>query len=162
MSDINNLLSKGLAKGYAGSTQREKVSRGNFTLDSSEFSSEPGEFYIDQWIADKLGGGQEIAEIGEIKATRLYAGGVANDQTLESLNISKDDVTGKLIQFIQKAKEKTRLVENYEALDADWQYSYKIIKTPKEIGVQLTITLETITYKGITVFAHGFLLSPIE
>lgn len=162
MNDVESLLTKGLAQGYAGSAQRQKVSRGKFSLDSSEFLAEDGGFYIDQWIADKLGGGQEIAGIGEEKTTRLYAGGVANNQTLESLNISKDDVTGKLVQFIQEAKEKTRLEEDYEAFGGDWQYSYKIIKTAAEIGVQLTIALETISYKETTVFAHGFLISPIE
>lgn len=162
MSGINNLLSKGLAEGYAGSTQRQKVSRGKFTLDSSEFSEKDGGFYIDQWIADKLGGGQEIVQTGVEKATRLYAGGVTSDQTLESLNISKDDVTGKLVQFIQEVKEKTRLEKDYETHDGGWKYSYKIIKTPEDIGVQLTIALETITYKETAVFAHGFLISPVK
>ncbi|MEK7450873.1 MAG: hypothetical protein AAB662_02970 [Patescibacteria group bacterium] len=161
MAEINGLLSKGLEQGYAGGTERQTAQRGPFKLESSQLITPEGGIYIDQWIADRTGGGQEIVQIGNEKSTRLYAGGTIGIGELQKLGLTKKDVTKKLKQFIKEAGSKTRLMENYTPQsDGDWQYSYEIINALKEIP--LTVGMETIKFRGTLVFAHGFLRSPIE
>jgi len=119
------------------------------------------EGFIDEWIVDRTGGGQEIAQTQEGKKTRLYAGGTIGIEELTELGLTKKDVTGKLKQFIQSSESKTRLLEDYlPEPDGDWQYSYNIIEKIED--VPLTIGMETIAYKGRMVFAHAFLNTPVE
>lgn len=161
MKEIDKLFSKGLEQGYAGGTERQLVQRGPFTLGSSQFTVPNGGNYIDQWIADRVGGGQELAQVGNERSTRLYAGGTINIEGLHKLGLTKKDVTRKLKQFIKESEGRTRLMENYTPQsDGDWQYSYEIINSLKEIP--LTVGMETIMFRNTLVFAHGFLHSPIE
>ncbi len=161
MAEIDNLLNKGLEAGYVGNAKRETVQRGAFKLEVSQFISPDGSIYRDEWIADRVGGGQEIAQSKEGKQTRLYAGGTIKHDELAKLGITKKDVEGKLKQFIKTSEGKTRLTEDYlPESDGDWQYSYKVIERVK--GIPLTVGMETIAFSGKTVFAHAFALSPIE
>ena len=159
MSRIGHLLNEGLANGHAGGTKRETVQRGFFPMEQSVHESPEGT-YLDQWIADRVGGGQELVVIGEQIATRLYAGGTIGLEQLKELGLGKKDVTRKLKQFIKDSDGKTRLLENYEAQDGDWQYSYRIMERLETIP--LTVGIEAINFKGNLVFVHGFLHSPVE
>lgn len=160
MLEFGELLSKGLAEGYAGSTERQTAKRGPFSMEVSQLITPEGDIYWDEWDADTLGGGQEIVQSGDNKRTRLYAGGTTGKDELAKLGLVKKDVTGRLKQFIRESEGKTRLSEDYTPEpDGDWQYAYKILHRTE--GIPLTIGLETITYKGKLVFTHGFLHSPI-
>lgn len=160
MKSLNTLLAKGLAAGYAGKTKFEKVLRGTFEGEESELSSEEG-VYLDQWFASLRGGGQELAENRDGKVTRLYAGGTIDPQELSKLGITQEQVSKQLKKAITQYGLKTRLdTDCLPDPDGDWRYTYKVIKKLNQIN--LTIGLETITYREHLVFAHGFLNSPIK
>lgn len=158
----DKLLNDGLADGYAGNAERKTVQVGPFTFEETEYRSPDGGIYIDRWIADQLGGGQEIAQSGDEKNTRVYTGGVASKDILDGLGISKKVVTNHLKEFIKGSDGKTRLSEDYFQQEEDWIYSYKIIQSFSDQGIPLIIGAETIQYKGTLVFAHGFSRSPIK
>lgn len=161
MLELDRLLSKGLEEGYAGTTKRETIQRGPFQLEASQYTSPEGGVYRDEWIADRTGGGQEIAQVGESKQTRLYAGGTIGVEELAKLGLTKKDVTNRLKQFIRLSEGKTRLLENYlPEPHGDWQYSYEMMENIKDIP--LTIGMETVKYKGRMVFTHVFLHTPVE
>ncbi|MBI2310579.1 hypothetical protein HYU90_02010 [Candidatus Collierbacteria bacterium] len=162
MSKETELLTEGLSKGYAGKTKIETVVRGGFKFKQSRYVDEStGGIYHDEWLSARTGGGQELAVIGEEKVTRLYAGGVISPDQLEKLGITKKDVIGYLIRKVGELGNKTRLFEDCTpAPDGDWQYVYKV--TDKIESVGLTRALETINYKGVQVFVHGFEICPIR
>lgn len=161
------ILTDGLLEGYAGNTKSDDVSRGLFDLKSSiliplDSNRRITGYYIDQWIVGKtVGGGQEIAQQGYEKTTRVYAGGTLPIEELERIGLTPKDVTGYLKRKITELGEKTRLGERcLPEPDGDWQYEYQILDFIPEI--ELNIGLETIHYKGGLVFAHGVLKSPVE
>ena len=160
MSELEDLLGKGLEEGYAGVMERETVQRGPFTVEASEYKSPEGGIYRDEWIADRTGGGQEIAQIGEEKTTRLYAGGTISVEKLRELGLTKKDVTGQLKKFIKESSGTSRLLAPYSSQDNDWAYDYHLIASLPEIP--LRVGMETIQFKGDLVFAHGFLQTTIE
>jgi hypothetical protein len=161
MAETNRIMSEGLAAGYAGGTERVTVHRGNFDLESTNYTSSDGGEHSDQWIANMTGGGQEIARINGETATRLHAGGTIPLEELAKLGLTKKDVIRFLKQSILEAHGQTRLGENYVANPQDeWQYEYRILDRKDELG--LTVGMETITYEGHLVFAHGFLNSPVK
>lgn len=158
---LGELLSEGLGAGYGTGGERQVVQRGPFQVESTQYTSPDGGLYIDQWIADNNGGGQEIVEKDGKKSTRLHAGGVIDPEELAKLGLTKKDVTGYLKKKIVELGQGTRLsADATPEPDEDWQYSYKVMEHLDELG--LTIGLESITYKGQLVFAHGFLNSPIK
>lgn len=144
MSDLEQLLGKGLEEGYAGTIKRQTVQRGQFPLEESTYISPEGGVYNDQWIADRTGGGQEIAQIGEEKTTRLYAGGTISIEELGKLGLTKKDVTSKLKKFIKESGGNSRLLTPYSSQDDDWVYDYSLIRSLPEIP--LNIGIEIIQY----------------
>lgn len=160
MSKIEKLLGEGLEEGYAGATKRQTVQRGQFRLESSTYVSPEGGVYHDEWIADRTGGGQEIAQIGEKKTTRLYAGGTISVEELIELGLTKKDVTRQLKKFIKGSNGNSRLLAPYSSQEDDWTYDYHLIDSLPEIP--LRVGMETIQFKGNLVFAHGFLHTSID
>ncbi len=162
MSKGTELLTQGLSKGYAGKTKTEPINRGGLAFKRSCYVDEStGGTYHDEWLSARTGGGQELASVGEEKVTRLYAGGVISPDQLEKLGITKKEVIGYLIKKVGELGNETRLFEDCTpAPDGDWQYVYKI--TDKIESVELTRALETINYKGVQVFVHGFEICPIS
>jgi len=158
---LGELLSEGLKTGYGSGGERQVVQRGPFQVESTQFTTPDGGLYVDQWIANNNGGGQEIVQKGDKKSTRLHAGGVIEPEELAKLGLTKKDVTGYLKTKIVELGTQTRLSADCAPQpDEDWQYSYKVMKHLDELD--LTIGLESITYKGQIVFAHGFLNSPVK
>lgn len=158
--EIDKLLARGLKEGFAGGTVREGVKRGGFELESSHFESGDN-VYHDEWYADRAGGGQEIVRAGEATFTRVYAGGTIPLGELEELGIIKGDVMAFLKKQMIEDGERIRLHTNFEPeAEGDWQYSYRVLDTDSEIP--LTLSKEVIRYKGRLVFAHGFIISPVD
>jgi len=155
---IGRALTRGLLAGYGGETDFTTSIRGNFEVKSSHYE-EDGIIYHDEWTG---GGGQEIVKINEKELfTRVYAGGVVNEEILKELGITKKDVINNLISRIKELGDKTRLFSDCSVNDiSGWNYKYEIIDNNKEIGV--TTGKETITYKNQVVFVHAFVLSPIN
>lgn len=162
MSKATELLTGGLSNGYAGKTEIKTIDRGGLAFKQSRYVNEStGGTYHDEWLSARTGGGQELADAGEEKITRLYAGGVISPEELEKLGITKKDVIGYLIKKVGELGNKTRLFEDCTpGPDGDWQYVYKI--TDRIESVELTRALETINYKGVQVFVHGFEICPVR
>lgn len=161
LTNSEKILAKGLQDGYAGESKRSIVKRGPFTLTTTELVfPEFNGMYIDQWIAKRIGGGQEISQAKDEMATRVFAGGIVKPEIIKALGISEEDVLTYHKSTLSVLAGKTRLHENVTPdADGDWQYSYKIIKEYPELP--LTIGIETISYKNTDVFVHVFLNSPI-
>lgn len=113
----------------------------------------------DHWIAQRVGGGQEIARIGSDRATRVFAGGIVRPDTLAPLGITESDMLGYLKRTVSELAETARLRENAARVDGDWQHAYEVLKSFPE--VPRTMGLETITYKGTPVFVHALLNAPV-
>lgn len=157
---LDALLSKGLAEGYAGSTERQTAKRGPFVMEVSHYITPDGGIYHDEWIADVLGGGQEIVQIGDKKQTRVYAGGTISPDELNQIGLTKKDVTNHLKKFIREAAGLTRVSDDYAAPpDGDWDYEYRVQE--KVPGIPLEAGLEVIRFKGQPVFAHWIVRSPV-
>jgi hypothetical protein len=158
---IDKLLTEGLIEGYAGTKEPEGIQRSGFTGKANDYTSPDGEQYHDEWFADDNGGGQELVESADEKATRLYAGGVIPVEELQVLDLTTKDVISRLITSVRKLKGKTRLNEPaHLELPDGWGYTYEILKKSKE--VPLTIGYESITFNGREVFAHGHMISPVR
>lgn len=155
------ILARGLKSGYGGAGERTQVSRGPFTLTSMEqkFPDADGA-YMDQWIAKRTGADQEIASAGTETATRVFAGGLISQDELSHLGTTDTEALDYLKSKLSTLADKTRLHEDvHPEADGDWLYAYRVIDRFPEIP--LTIGVETITYKGTTVFVHGFLNTPV-
>lgn len=154
MSKGTDLLTKGLHEGYAGKTVVKTIDRGGFALKRSHYEGEEG-IYHDEWLPARTGGGQELADTGSEKYTRFYAGGVIAPEELQKLGITEKDVIGYLIKKVGELGGETRLFEDCRPdPDSEWQYDYRV--TDRIPSVDLTRALETIDYKGVQVFVHGF------
>lgn len=155
----NVILAKGLLEGYVGKSVRGSVVRAGFNVETSDYRGPEGRYH-DEWAADFNGGGQELVEAanGE-KATRVYAGGTLAAFELQKLGLSKKDVIGKLIFFVNKLQEGTRLDEDAEMVDGEWKYTYKVLKSVKEIPID--VGEEEIRYKENLVFVHYHIISPV-
>lgn len=155
-----DILSKGLLEGYVGKTVRGSAVRAGFNLKTSDYDGPEGKYH-DEWDADYNGGGQELTATssGEV-ATRVYAGGTLTKDKLEALGLTKKDVIGKLVLFVNKLGDKTRLDEDAEVLEGeDWKYTYKVLRRVEEIP--LDFGQEEIRYKNSLVFIHGHIISPV-
>lgn len=165
--EIADLLTEGLLKGYAGDSFSETPWRGPFKVESSEHvkidpeTEEVTGHYIDQFFADRTGGGQEIAQLDKTITTRLYAGGTIGLEELKLLGLTNKDVTGYLKRKITELGGQTRLdLPCLPKPDGDWQYSYEILGQLN--SVPLTIGIEKINFKETMVFAHGIFLTTKE
>lgn len=153
------ILAKGLLEGYVGKSIRGSVVRAGFNLETSDYNGSEGKYH-DEWAADFNGGGQELVETGDgEKATRVYAGGTLAVDELQKLGLTKKDVIGKLIFFVNKLQDGTRLDEEAEMSDGEWKYTYKVLKSVKEIP--LDVGEEEIRYKENLVFVHFHIISPV-
>ena len=76
------------------------------------------------------------------------------------MGLTKKDVIGKLISFVNKLGDKTRLDEDAKVIEGEWKYSHKVLKSVKEIPVD--VSEETITYKDTLVFIHFHINSPVR
>jgi len=156
---IKSILGKGLNEGYMGKTARGKVKRAGFDLETSDYSGPEGKYH-DEWAAHQNGGGQELVETPDgSRATRVYAGGNLPQKELDKLGITEGQVIEKLLFFVNEAKEKTRQDTDTESVNGDWSYKYKVLKELKEIP--LVVGEESIFYKGVLVFAHFHINSPV-
>jgi len=154
------ILAKGLLEGYAGNGMRSSAVRAGFNLDTSDYEGSEGRYH-DEWAADFNGGGQELAETksGE-KVTRVYAGGALSKDELQKLGLTKKDVIGKLISFVNGLKDATRLDRDADVTEEEWRYTYKVLKNVEEVPVVLGG--EEIRYNGNLVFIHYHIISPIK
>src|ERR1035437_2848104 len=109
---LGDVLSKGLEVGYGSGGERQVIQRGPFQVESTQFTTPDGGLYVDQWIANTNGGGQEIVQKGDKKSTRLHAGGVIEPEELAKLGLTKKDVTGYLKRKIVELGQGTRLSED--------------------------------------------------
>lgn len=157
---IKAILTKGLLEGYVGKSIRGSAVRAGFNLDTSDYNGPEGK-YRDEWAADFNGGGQELTETSDgEKATRVYAGGTLPKDELQKLGLTKKDVIGKLVFFVNELKEGTRLDRDAEATEGVWKYTYKVLKSVKEIPVD--VGEEKIRYNDNLVFVHYHILSPVK
>lgn len=153
------ILAKGLLEGYVGKSIRGQVDRSGFTLETSDYSGPEGKYH-DEWDANFNGGGQELTEDSKgNKATRVYAGGTPSVEKLQTIGLTKKDVIGKLIFFVNKLGDGTRLDQDAELVEGNWAYKYKVLKHLEEIPVDLGE--EEIRYEDKLVFVHYHILSPI-
>ncbi len=154
------MLARGLQKGFGGGTVRLGVGRGGFDVESSHLEG-GGSVYHDEWVADRVGGGQELVQVGDRIYTRVYAGGTIAESELKRLGVTKKEVIAYLKSQILQNGDKIRLHKDfYPEPEGDWGYTYKIIDS--EEGVPMTTGKECIYYKGQMVFTHIFLLCPVE
>lgn len=159
-AETKKILTKGLGEGYVGKSIRGQVDRSGFKLETSDYKGSEGEYH-DEWAAHQNGGGQELAkDINGEKATRVYAGGTLSDEELLPLGLTGKDVIGKLIFFVNELGDKTRLDEDAEMTDGKWKYSHKVLKSVKEIPVD--VSEESITYEDTLVFIHFHINSPVK
>lgn len=158
---IDKLFTEGLDQGYTGAKKPDKIQRSGFAGKTTDFIASDGGHYHDEWFADDNGGGQELVEIDQEKATRVYAGGVIPAEELQALGLTTKEVITCLITCVQDLGDKTRLRQSVSLeLPNGWKYTYKILKESQE--VPLTIGYESITYYGREVFAHGHMISPVN
>lgn len=154
------ILAKGLLEGYVGKSVRGSVVRAGFNLETSDYQGPEGK-YQDEWAADFNGGGQELTEAsnGE-KATRVYAGGTLSADELQKLGLTKKDVIGKLVFFVNELQDGTRLDRDAERVEGVWKYTYKVLKSVKEIPVD--VGEEEMRYNENLVFVHYHIISPVK
>lgn len=159
---IEKILTEGLNAGFAGKGRITKISRAGFSGKASDFQSEDGRVYHDEWFTpNHLGGGQELVEVDGKRFTRLYAGGTPDPEALKKLGLTEEEVGKYLVAKIVKHGPKTRLFEDcLPEAEGDWQYSYKV--TERFEGIPVVTAIESITFKGILVHVHPFILSPLE
>ena len=165
MNEIDKLLTKGLQSGYAGKTERGKSNRGPFVVETSQ-SEIDGGVYRDEWIAgERTGGGQELVVLADgRKFTRIYGGGMLDQETMDECGITAANVTDYLKTKIQELGEKTRLDRDLEfQTDGNWGYEYRVIDLSASYGkIPLTMGIESIKYKHALIFAHGFILTTVK
>ncbi len=154
---ISQALTTGLINGYGGKTQFTKINRGDFELSSSHFQSQ--EFvYHDEWTNN---GGQELVAVGHDSFTRLYGGGIVDQNILKSLDITDENISQKLKTSLLNFTDQTRLFSDFQSdLGDGWFYKYQILD--KNDQIQVINAKESISYQNQTVFIHYFILSPIK
>ncbi|EKE05091.1 MAG: hypothetical protein ACD_19C00426G0113 [uncultured bacterium] len=157
--ESKDILAKGLLEGYVGKSIRGSVVRSGFNLETSDYQGSEGKYH-DEWAANFNGGGQELTEaVNGEKATRVYAGGTLTADKLKELGLTKKDVIGRLISFVNEIGDGTRLDSDAEKTDGDWKYTYKVLKNVKEIPVD--VGEEEIRFNDNLVFVHYHVISPI-
>lgn len=157
----NQLLTEGLAQGYAGEKKPVKIQRAGFSGKANDYRGPNGGVYHDEWFADDNGGGQELTEEEGERFTRLYGGGVIPVEELQKLGLTTKDVIARLITSVKELKDKTRLFNDCALeLPDGWRYKYTVIKKSEE--VPLTVAYESIAFNEREVFAHAHILTPIK
>lgn len=158
--ETDELLSKGLAQGFAGGTVMSGVNRAEFDFKSSHFE-ENGNVYHDEWFADRAGAGQEVVKVGDVTYSRVYAGGTLPVDELQKLGTDKGQIMTFLKKHMLENGDRIRLHTDFRPeAEGDWQYSYKVTDTNPQIP--LTMGKEVITFKGQLVFEHDFIICPVD
>ena len=162
MTNAEAILKKGLMTGYAGGSAPVESKRGPFTVKSSHHSfPEQHAEYLDEWIFKRTGGGQEIAQVDSELATRVFAGGVIKEEKLKELGITHDQVITYFRSKLEEVADRTRLHENIVLEpDGDWHYRYEVQNEFPDLP--MTLGLETVSCKGVNVFIHVFLNTPVQ
>jgi hypothetical protein len=158
----NNLkehLTRGLLSGFAGKSDFAELERGGFRFKTSDVSDENFKYH-DEWLDAKVGGGQELLQVGDLGFTRLYAGGVLNDAQLSVLGISESDISAFLKNALVALEQNTRLEKECTFSVDNWDYRYEVVATAPIIG--MIVGKESISFKQREVFVHYFLLCPVE
>lgn len=159
--DNKELLTKGLQEGFGGETTRKSVDRGGFSVESSHYETKDGRVYHDEWLADRVGGGQELVEVDGKRFTRVYAGGTISEEALQDFGLTKKNVISFLKKNILENGDNIRFHADFEPeAEGDWQYKYKVID--REESIPVTAGKEYIYYKGKLVFVHHFVISSVE
>lgn len=161
MMKPEDVLAKGLLAGFAGKSTFGNAPRGVFTVTSSEVILPEDEAqYIDQWIGQRSGGGQEIVQSAGGSMTRVYAGGTVSQAILDTLGITDDQIMVYLKEKLTALNGQTRLMAPVAPIvDGDWEYAYALMDT--DSGIQIVTGKETILYKNTPVFVHVFLIAPV-
>lgn len=160
MFTAQNLLTQGLLSGFAGKSEISSKKRSSFAVQASHFQTDVG-IYHDEWVADRVGGGQELVKTAQGNFTRVYGGGTITEQELAQLGISKMDVMHFLVDSLNKYASQTRGDANCEPpAEADWQYQYQVLE--KNSDIPYTLGKEEIFYQNHLVFVHLFINCPIE
>ena len=73
---------------------------------SSDFRDGLDGYYRDEWFAHRTGGGQELAIVEGKTVTRVYGGGVVDEEYLREAGITEEEVSAKHKEFL------TLLVKN--------------------------------------------------
>ncbi|OGH44773.1 MAG: hypothetical protein A3I49_02110 [Candidatus Levybacteria bacterium RIFCSPLOWO2_02_FULL_37_11] len=163
-TEAEKLLNKGLA-GYTGD-KTSRVERGSppFVGKSSDFRDGLDGYYRDEWFAHRTGGGQELAIVEGKTVTRVYGGGVVDEEYLREAGITEEEVSAKHKEFLSRAKGKTRLHDEYfdEFTEGDkrWAYEYRVLHYIKQIPQ--TIGIEMMHVNSHIVFSHGFVNTTVE
>jgi hypothetical protein len=164
MGTVEDILTNGLLKGFAGQTIVDKISRvSTFPMKESVVRGKEG-MYVDQWTPGRWGGGQELAKDWSGKMmTRLYCGGVVKDEILAPLGITEKDVMKFLKSTLLELGEKTRLYKDARSSDENnqWRYSYRIFIEGDESDNNLTVAVEEIYFQQTRVFVHNFMICPV-
>lgn len=160
MSKLEDLLNKGLEKGFAGQSNFEDVGRGLFKGEASQPDLEDGE-YRDEWFGSRASGGQELARVDGKGITRFYGGEALVEDALIALGTNGEEVRAKLKTFILESKGKTRLRNDYSAVIGDWTYAYTA-EVPVQEFPNTFRGLELIRFKGESVFIHLHNIAPLE
>ena len=155
MSNSQDLLSKGLQKGFGGLTDKQTTNRGGFELTSSHYE-DGDQIYHDEWVN---GGGSELVKSVENSMVRVYVGNVISQEKLEELGISEDDIMGLLKSIILEHADQIRLDKDFSITVGDWHYDYRV--TYKRKDPYIINGIEEIFYKNQSVFVHTFGMSPI-
>jgi hypothetical protein len=153
---IEELLAEGLEKGFGGSTNIEKVSRGGFDLTSSHYEID-GNVYHDEWVT---GGGNELAKDTDGNGIiRTYVGDVVSSDILNSLDITEKDIMSFLKTVILEHREEIRFDTDFKTERGDWLYTYKA--TYMRENPFIINGIEEIYYKNTSVFVHTFGISKV-
>ncbi len=160
-ADLKELLTEGLAAGFAGQTQFETVKEGPVTYKVSTFVSSTGGVYRDKWTGGKSGGGHEVAIIGDRAIFRSYSGGTIKDDQLAELGVDHKAVMDYLISKILELGNKTRLDDDcIVGPDGEWQYTYRVMRVEEDLSK--IFAREVIAYKNRLVFLHDFSICPLR
>jgi len=81
-------------------------------------------------------------------------------ERLKELGLTGKEVINMLFYFVGELGEKTRLDAHAEMIEGDWNYSYKVLKSVKEIPV--CVAEENIKFKDNLVFIHFHINSPVK
>lgn len=161
MARVEELLTKGLLKGFAGGSEPKEIIRSPFSGKSNSLEIEGEGVYIDQWFGGELGGGQELVMNGEEIFTRVYAGGTIAEEKLKKMRTTKAEVLKFLSGAITTLGSETRLFQTVTLAGSDgWGYDYRILQRIPELST--TLAKETISVNGKDVFVHFFVLCPVS
>ena len=152
-----DILDTGLQSGFASQGTYNTVNRAGFQLSATHVVKDGG-VYHDEYVT---GGGNELARTVDGQAIiRTYAGDTISAEKLNQLGISEEEVLNFLKRIILEHANDTRFDQDFELLQGEWQYNYKVTYTSED--PYLITGIETIRYAGQQVFVHAFNISNVR